>query len=71
MVLAVVALQPRSPSQAEIEQARQDLAVAFAYLDQVTDRTREQIQTDIGGEMTDAVAGSIFKSIYQQNSVMK
>lgn len=51
---------------AKLEQARQDLAVAFAYIDQVSDRTSNQIESEIGGNMSKAVTGSIFKSINQQ-----
>ena len=50
----------------KLEQARQDLAVAFAYIDQVSDKTSNRIETELGGEISNAVAGSIFKSINQQ-----
>ena len=53
-------------NQARVEQARQDLAVAFAYIDQVSDRTSNIIESEVGGEMSNAVAGSIFKSIQHQ-----
>ena len=46
-----------------IEQARADLAVAFAYIDQVGVSTSLLIEAEIGGEMSDAVAGSIFRTI--------
>jgi len=54
-LLVVVMMQPRQPSPAEVEQARQDLAVAFAYLDKVGNRTGNQIQTVIGGELRHSV----------------
>lgn len=50
----------------KLEQARQDLAVAFAYIDLVSDKTSNRIETELGGGMSKAVAGSIFKSINQQ-----
>jgi len=55
-----------STEQARIDQARQDLAVAFAYIDQVSDRTSSRIETELGGGMSQAVAGSIFKTIQHQ-----
>jgi anti-sigma factor RsiW len=50
----------------KLEQARQDLAVAFSYIDLVSDKTSNRIESELGGEMSKAVAGSIFKSINQQ-----
>ncbi len=43
-VLTVALNQQRGPSDAEVEQARQDLAVAFAYMDKVGVRTGNEIQ---------------------------
>lgn len=48
------------------EQAIQDLAVAFAYIDMVSDRTSNRIESELGNEMSQAVAGTIFKSIQHQ-----
>jgi anti-sigma factor RsiW len=50
----------------KLEQARQDLALAFAYIGKVSDVTSNRIGSELGGEMKDAVAGSIFKTINQQ-----
>jgi anti-sigma factor RsiW len=50
----------------KLEIARNDLAVAFAYIDSVSDRTSNLIESEIGGEMSQAVAGSIFRNIHQQ-----
>ncbi|MFT5140035.1 MAG: hypothetical protein ACI9H8_001834 [Lysobacterales bacterium] len=50
----------------KLEQARADLAVAFAYIELVGDRTSNRIESKIGGEMSKAVAGSIFRNIQQQ-----
>jgi hypothetical protein len=63
LVLAVVMLQPRQPSAAEVEQARQDLAVAFAYLDKVGYRTGNEIQTVVGGELRHSVKDNLSKHI--------
>jgi len=61
IVLAVVLMQPPQPSAAEVEQARQDLAVAFAYLDKVGYRTGNQIQTVIGSELRHGVKDELSK----------
>ena len=63
LVLAVVMLQPRQPSAAEVEQARQDLAVAFAYLDKVGYRTGNEIQTVLGGELRHSVKDKLSEHI--------
>ena len=54
---------PRQPSQAEIEQARQELAVAFTYLDRVGHRTGNEIDSVLGGELRDTVKGNLTKHI--------
>jgi hypothetical protein len=51
LVLVAVLMQARQPSPGDVEQARQDLAVAFAYLDKVGSRTGSEIQTVLGGEL--------------------
>ena len=51
LVIAVVMMQPKQPSRLEIEQARQDVAMAFAYLDKVGFRTGSQIHAVLGGEL--------------------
>lgn len=68
---AQVSVDPANPDlagidQAKAEQAMQDLAVAFAYIDQVSDRTSNRIEFELGNGMSQAVAGTIFKSIQQQ-----
>jgi hypothetical protein len=55
IVLAVVLMQDRGPSAAEVEQARQDLAVAFAYLDKAGVRTGNEIQDILGSELRHSV----------------
>lgn len=70
-VLAMVMMQPRDtkprePTTAEVAQAREDLAVAFAYIDRVSERAGNEIETELSSEMTDAVAGSVFRTIQHQ-----
>jgi len=52
--------------QAKLEQARQDLAIAFAYIGEVSGRTSNRIEAELGDGMSHAVAGSIFKTIQHQ-----
>ena len=46
--------------------ARQELAVAFAYIDRVSMRTSKHIQSEVGGEMSRAMADPILESINEQ-----
>ena len=55
IVLAVFLFQDRGPSPAEVEQARHDLAVAFAYMDRVGLRTGDTIQNVLGSELRHSV----------------
>lgn len=57
---------PETMDPAKIEKARQELEIAFAYIDLVSEKTSHRIEAELGGGMTDAVAGSIFKTIQQQ-----
>jgi hypothetical protein len=68
MVISIVLLQPREPSQAQIDQARKELAVAFAYIDRVSDRTFNRIEHEVGGELKNAVGASVIKSIPKSKS---
>jgi len=51
VALVVILMQPRQPSRAEVEQARQDLVVAFTYLDKVGALTGSEIQSVLGSEL--------------------
>ena len=55
LVIGLVLMQPQQPSQADVEQARQDLAVAFAYLDKAGLRTGDEIQSILGRELRHSV----------------
>jgi hypothetical protein len=63
IALTVVMMQPKQPSEAEIQQARQDLAVAFAYLDKVGNRTGNQIHSVLGGELRHNVKDKLSEHI--------
>jgi hypothetical protein len=45
LVVGVVLVMPRQPSQADVLQARQDLAVAFRYIEQAGRTTSQEIKT--------------------------
>lgn len=55
LAAVVILMQPRQPSPEEVELARQELAVAFAYLDKVGYRTGTEIKTVIGDELRHSV----------------
>jgi len=63
LVLLAVLMQARQPSPGEVEQARQDLAVAFAYLDKVGNRTGDEIQAVLGGELRHNVKDNLRKHL--------
>jgi len=70
-VLAVLALLltqlgPQTPSDEEIAKARQELAVAFAYLDKVGARTELEIESTVGAEMNEAVTDTMVKTLKEQ-----
>lgn len=62
-LLVVVLMQPPQPSPQDVEQARQDLAVAFAYLDKAGLRTGNRIQSVLGGELRHSVKDTLSEHI--------
>ncbi len=79
MALAVVPLVlvtfnmmlPDTPSAGEITKARQDLAIAFAYLDKARQMTGREIESSVGHMMADAVTGSVNRAIKLRNETSK
>ena len=79
MALAVIPLvvitfnmmQPDTPSASEIAKARQDLAIAFAYLDKAGRMTGREIESTVGRTIADAVTGSVNRAIKLQNDSFK
>lgn len=71
VVIGISQLGPREPSEEEIAQARQDLAIAFAYLGKVGRRTGLEIESTVGEEMNDAVTGNMVKTIEDQLTFRK
>ena len=65
-VIAISLMQPDTPSAEEIEQARYELALAFAYLDRAGKRAGMDIEKTVGNTMSDAIAGSLIRNIKSQ-----
>ena len=70
-IIAVSIMQPDTPSEAEIVKARQELAIAFAYLDKAGAMTGRGIEATVGNTMADAVTGSVNRAIKLQNETSK
>jgi hypothetical protein len=69
LALTLVLMQPQQPSQAEVEQARRDLAVAFTYIDKVGSRTGGYVQQVLGTELQENVTNNISRHIpYTENN---
>jgi len=71
IVIVVSLMQPDTPSAYEIARARQELAIAFAYLDKAGVRTGREIESRVANTMADAVTGSVIKTIKLQNKAFK
>jgi anti-sigma factor RsiW len=67
VVIAVSLMRPDTPSASEIAQARQEMAIAFAYLDKAGVITGREIESVVGHTMANAVTGSVNKAIQSQN----
>ena len=65
-IIAVSVMQPETPSGAEIAKARQELAIAFAYLDRAGQFTGREIESNVGHTMADAITGSVIRNIKSQ-----
>jgi hypothetical protein len=63
LAIGVALLLPRQPSPEEVFQARQDLAVAFSYIDRAGVLTGYEIQSVLGGELRHTVKDNLSRSI--------
>jgi hypothetical protein len=63
LAVGVLLTLPRQPSQEEILQARQELAVAFSYIGKAGVLTGQEIQSTLGGELRHAVKENLSKHI--------
>lgn len=57
---------PKEPTEAELAQARQDLALAFAYLEKASRVTGREIEHSIGAGMRDPVTETTARAISEQ-----
>jgi anti-sigma factor RsiW len=71
LLVSISLMQPKTPSQEEIEQARMEMAIAFAYLDKAGVITGREIEANVGNKVADAVTGSVSKTIKSQNIFSK
>ena len=63
LVVGVVLVMPRQPSQADVVQARQDLAVAFHYIEEAGLVTRKEIKTVLGDGLRHPVKDNLSEHI--------
>jgi len=71
VIIALTLIQPDTPTEREVAQAREEMAIAFAYLDRAGVITGRQIESKVGQTMADAVTGSVNKAIQSQNLTSK
>jgi anti-sigma factor RsiW len=71
VVISLSLMRPDTPSAGEIAQARQELAIAFAYLDKAGTITGREIESTVGHTMANAVTGSVNRTIKSQNLTFK
>ena len=70
-IIVVNLMQPDTPSAAEVAKARQELAIAFAYLDKAGSITGREIESTVGQTMADALSGSVNRTIKFSNEHLK
>ena len=83
LVVAMVMMQPESPQQseqqvvqqdfteAEILQAHQDLATAFAYLDRINNRTSRHIESELADELGTSVTSNVSRHMPYANTAQQ
>ena len=71
VLITVSLMRPDTPSEADIAQARQELAIAFAYIDKAVVMTGREIESTVGQTMANAVTGSVNRAIKSQNLILK
>jgi anti-sigma factor RsiW len=67
VIIAFSLMRPDTPSASEIAKARQEMAIAFAYLDKAGAITGREIESSVGQTMADAVTDSVNRAIKSQN----
>jgi len=69
--IVVNLMQPDTPSDADITKARQDLAIAFAYIDKAGSVTGREIESTVGNTMAGALSGSVNRTMKLNNEDSK
>ena len=67
VIITFSLMRPDTPSASEIAKARQEMAIAFAYLDKAGAITGREIESSVGGTLANAVTGSVNRAIKSQN----
>ena len=63
LAAGVVLMLPDEPSEEEVLRARQDLAVAFRYIDRAGVLTGQEIHSVLGGELRRSIKGNLSRNI--------
>jgi hypothetical protein len=63
LALGIIISLPPQPSHEDVLQAKQDLALAFHYIDKAGLITGQEIQSVLGGELRHTVKGNLSKHI--------
>ena len=71
VMITISLIRPENPSDAELAQARQEMAIAFSYLDKAGLITRREIESSVGHTVANAVTGSVNRTIKSQNLYSK
>ncbi len=71
VLLAVQQMRPAEPTQAEVAQARQDLAMAFAYLEEASRKTGLRIGSTLDQGLSEPIAETTVRAIHEQFDLSK
>ncbi len=71
VVIALSLMQPDTPSASEIATARQQLALAFTYLDKAGVITGREIELTLGHTLSNAVTGAVNRTIKLQKEASR
>ena len=67
VIITFSLMRPDTPSASEVAKARQEMAIAFAYLDKAGVITGREIESSVGQTMANAVTDSVNRAIKSQN----
>jgi len=71
VLITVTLMRPNTPSEADVAKARQEMAIAFAYLDKAGMIIGREIESTVGQTMENAVTDSVSRVIKSQNLDLK